>query len=824
MRSFCAGFLLGVCGLQQLARLPSWGQTALYGGALLGLALACVWLARRLRARRQLARAAMLCAAASLLAGGLGGWVWAAYCAQERLQARLGAQWERRDVVLSGVISSLPHQTPLGLQFIFTPDPGQVLSPQQRLYLGWHKEESSDRAPVAHAAERWRFCLRIGAPHGHANPAGFDYEAWAFAQNLQGGGQVVPARKSAPDCQPQRLAAQAGGPGARLARWREDLRSRILQALPGAPYAGVLVALVIGEQRAIAHSDWQLFNAAGIGHLLSISGLHITMLAALCGALAGWLWRHSFFTRASLPLYWPAPYVAAVCGCLAAAGYVLLAGAEAPALRTLYMLIAATLCRMLWRNLPISVVLAWALLAVLLPDPWAVLSAGFWLSFGAVALLLYAGSGRRRDAQERLTEMASWRRQAWVRLRQEARAQGAVTFGLLPLSVLLFAQISLLSPFANALAIPLISLGVTPLALLGAASLTFLPEACGAALLQAAHWLLQALAALVAQMHSVLPPWRLPQAGWPAFACASVGLLFLFLPLWRARLCALAAMLPLVLQPAAHPAPGALWLTALDVGQGTALLIETERHRMLYDSGPAYPSGSDAGQQILLPYLQARGISALDGMMISHADADHAGGAASLMQGVRLGWWRSSLDPQHALRQSAAAQALPHIPCRAGQEWEWDGWRFAILHPDPTFANASRSNARSCVLKISHAQAPALLLAGDIEAAQEAHLLARGAPLRAAILLAPHHGSGTSSSVPFLQAVQPELALFQVGWHNRYRHPRADVWQRYAELGIWRARTDREGALLLQLDAAGWRMHSQRASRQRYWQTPMTPE
>jgi len=348
-------------------------------------------------------------------------------------------------------------------------------------------------------------------------------------------------------------------------------------------------------------------------------------------------------------------------------------------------------------------------------------------------------------------------------------------------------------------------------------------------LLQAAHHLLLMLVWCLQQLQLPLRAnvWQFAQPEVWQLALATGGVLLLFLPVWRLRVAALCSALPLLLQSAHSPPAGELWLTVFDIGQGMALLLETAQHRLLYDAGPSYPQQGDAAQQILLPYLRARGIRALDGMIISHADSDHAGGAASVLQQLPLGWWMSTLQPGMPLRTQFAQQP-PYRQCAAGQAWEWDGIRFRILHPAADADLSQKTNALSCTLRIElpprdsqgRAQPMAVLLAGDIEAPQEAQLLAQQPQqLPAQILLVPHHGSGTSSTLPFLQAVQPQLALFQLGYHNRYHHPRADVWQRYGTLGIQRARTDVSGALLLRLTAQGWQLQTQRAGAPHYWQS-----
>jgi competence protein ComEC len=392
------------------------------------------------------------------------------------------------------------------------------------------------------------------------------------------------------------------------------------------------------------------------------------------------------------------------------------------------------------------------------------------------------------------------------------QTQWSVTLGLVPLTMLLFGQVSLVSPLANAVAIPLVSFIVTPLALLG----SLLPDPLCGWLLLAAHATVAALAGALAYL-SALPAavWRAPAPQLWVFLLALGGTLWMLMPRgWPHRWAGAAAWLPLLLQMPEHPAPGAFRVTAFDVGQGMALLVETPRHRLLYDTGPGYAPGADAGSRVLLPYLRMRGIGALDGMVVSHSDSDHTGGALAVLGELKVGWLASSLPASHPIARAAPR----HLHCAAGQRWQWDGVRFEMLHPAAaSYADpVPKANARSCTLRITNGHT-AILLAGDIESAQEAALVRTSADgLQANVLLAPHHGSGTSSTLAFLQAVHPSLGVFQVGYRNRYKHPKKEVYERYGQLGIERLRTDEMGALTLDFDTG---VHSQswRREHARYW-------
>ncbi len=460
MRSAIFGFVLGVFWLQNQADLPSPLQLGLIvGGA--------AWCGVLIRFAAHPYLKSLLLAAC----GGALGFAWAALLAQQALSTQLPAVWEGRDVTVIGTIDSLPHQLEQGVRFNFAVErvlPQDDVAPSipSRLALSWYAGFAGDVARVerrVEPGERWQLTVRLQRPHGNANPYGFDYEVWLLEQGLRATGYVRPEAVGAvPN---RRLDTFVWSFGNVVETCRHWLRERIVAALPDKKYAGVIVALVVGDQRAVSQSDWAVFNRTGVSHLISISGLHITMIAGLFASLAFWLWRHSFFTGAQLPLRLPAQKAAALAGAGSALLYVLLAGFGVPAQRTLYMLSVVAAALWLGRITSVSHVLCLALAVVVVLDPWAVLWPGFWLSFGAVGLILYTSVGRTLQlaAAERARAWHAWR----ATLVSAARTQYAVTLGLVPLTVLLFAQVSLVSPLANAVAIPLVSLVVTPLALLG---------------------------------------------------------------------------------------------------------------------------------------------------------------------------------------------------------------------------------------------------------------------------------------------------------------------------------------------------------------------
>ncbi|MCL4800642.1 MAG: DNA internalization-related competence protein ComEC/Rec2 [Burkholderiales bacterium] len=791
MRLEVLAFAAGVWLLQRAAALPAPGVLAASA-----LAAAAAWACVRLFGGGR-AFPGVVGAAAALVIG----WSWAAGHAHVRLADRLDPALEGRDLVVTGVVAGLPQPFERGVRFELyveraepagaPPQSGVVRSARapRRIVLAWYNgltpEEFQAVAPVR-AGERWAFPVRLRRPHGPVNPHGFDYEAWLLERGIGATGYVAASGE------PQRLAAGVARPAYLVERLRERLREKFWDALPDHRYAGVVIALAIGDQRAIDPHDWQVFTRAGVNHLMSISGLHVTMVAGLAALAVHGLWRRS----ARLTLRVPARKAAAAAGFAAAFAYCLLAGFAIPAQRTLYMVGVAAAALWLDRVDSASRVLCAALALVLALDPWAVNSPGFWLSFGAVAAIFYAGAGAGPGARRGARWLLAWGRMQW-----------AVTIGLAPLMVALFKQVSLVSPIANAIAIPAVSLVVTPLALAGA----LWP---GDALARLAHWafewVMAALAPLAAAPAAV---WQQHAPAPWAVALAIVGAGWLLAPRGApARTLGLLLLAPLLaVRPAPLP-PGAVRVEFLDVGQGLAAVVRTAGHALLYDAGPAYGADADAGERVVVPHLRGAGIAHLDALIVTHDDADHAGGAASVRRAVEVGRVHAPLSPDHA----ALAGARYRLPCHAGQRWTWDGVEFAFLHPSAaSYADPwLKPNARSCVLRVATPHG-AVLLAGDIEAREEAALLALGAALDARVLLVPHHGSRTSSTPAFVAAVAPEHAVFAVGYRNRFGHPAGEVVARYAGARHWR--TDRDGAVTFTLSDAGLAVTAERERTRRYW-------
>lgn len=712
---------------------------------------------------------------------------------------------EGRDILVTGVVSEMPQFNEAGSRFRLSVESARLEGRDVRLpavlALGWYTGSLGtaadgllpelQRQPVPlQAGERWRMAVRLKAPHGNSNPFGFDYELWLWEQGVQATGYV---RAGASDP----VAANLGPTGRHgVARTRQGVRDRILSSVADRGAAGLIAALVVGDQNAIEQTDWEVFRATGVAHLMSISGLHVTMFAWVAAALVGRLWRCS----GNLCLRFSAPHAARIGGLALATAYAMFSGWGVPAQRTVWMLAVVVLLQLSARRWPWPTVWLLVCAVVVLLDPWALTQAGFWLSFVAVGVLFASGTQAPAHAANGMVRQ----------LQTLLREQVVVSVALAPLTLLLFGQVSLVGLVANLFAIPWITLLVTPLAMLGMA-LPFAWDisAWGIGVLgQGLQWL-------------TLWPWAsvsIPQAPpWAALVAVAGGVLLVLQAPWSLRWLGGALVLPALLWQPVRPAYGEFSLLAADIGQGNAVLVRTQHHALLYDAGPRYSRESDAGHRVLVPLLRALGVQ-LDMLVVSHRDSDHAGGAASVLAAHPGASLLSSME-----EGEAPPGAHRPIQCHAGQAWTWDGVSFTVLHPEASdYPATGRPNAVSCVLRVTTLPrvagqtARAALLAGDIERPQELRLVSRGVPLRADVLLVPHHGSRTSSSVEFLEAVAPRWALVQAGYRNRFGHPANTPMERYRERAIAVRDSPRCGAASWHSDRPDVvRCHREEA--RRYW-------
>ncbi|MFA7632064.1 MAG: DNA internalization-related competence protein ComEC/Rec2 [Thiohalomonadaceae bacterium] len=759
-------FLLGILVFQWQPVLPSLlFLFLLLPSLLLAWILPCFWRAQTL---------------SRLLAWSVAGFLWAWLHAGLVLAQSLPAELEGKDLLLEGLVASLPEVNTERSRFIFSvenmhyqgkswPSPGNVR-------LAWYRG-----FPELEAGQRWRLQVRLKRPHGFANPGVYDYEAWLFTQRIRATGYVRAGESTV-------LLSEDSGQYP-LQRLRQNMHTALRSAAQDHPLAGIVVALALGERRDIGDEQWQVLRATGTNHLVAISGLHVGIVAGLVFFLLRrlWLW----------PLWLPTPKAAALAALLAASLYAALAGFSIPTQRALIMVAVVMLVVLAQRNISPVRVLAMALLAVLLLDPLAVLAAGVWLSFAAVAIILF-GMGWR------LGNSGWWWR--W------GRVQVLVALGLAPLLAMWFQQVPLIGALANLLAVPWVSMLVVPLVLLGTVLLSLWPTAAAGLLylallgLDVLWWWLSWCTGLLPESWSALAimPWTLLPA--------MLGMFWLLAPRgWPARWLGLVWLLPMLLLRPAGPKIGEAWVTVLDVGQGLAVLVRTAEHSLIYDTGPPFGANTNAGELVLLPVLQHFGIQKIDTMILSHGDSDHAGGAKSLMAAMPIERFISGVDESYSWRE--------HEACVRGQNWQWDGVDFSILSPGDWSGYKFDNNA-SCVLRIAAAQG-AVLLTGDIEAAAECQLLQEiSAQLAADVIVAPHHGSKTSSTEGFVAAVAPRYVIFSTGYRNRWSFPHPLVQGRYHAIGAVSYNTAMQGAIKVYLGKDDVQLESWRERARRYWFSP----
>ncbi|UHH09596.1 DNA internalization-related competence protein ComEC/Rec2 [Luteimonas fraxinea] len=738
------------------------------------------------------------------LAIGFAAWIWqrgvgravgaflfgAALCglhAAYALSIQLPASMERGDFVVSGQIAGLPVHEPQRTAFLFrVADDDPVPKPLRGrlLRLSWYddRREGTDlRRHALHAGSDWTLTARLRAPRGLRNPGWFDGEKRAMAQRVTAVGYVRSA-------EPVTRLDTGGG----VDRWRERVATRI-DAVVERDSARYVRALAIGDTRGLGDLDWEALRATGLTHLIAISGFHVGMVGGFFALVATGMW----WCLPWLGRWLPRPQAAAIVALLASTVYAAVAGWELPTVRTVLMIGVVVIARLARRHLRIADSLAYAAIAVVLVDPMSVLSAGFRLSFTGVAWLVWC----LPDARE-LSKLRGLLASQWV-----------ATIGLLPLTVILFGQASLAGPIANLVAIPWWSLVVVPLALVGT-GLEAIHSGAGDWAWRSAAWafdlswpLFDWLAA------SPISLWWLPEPHWLALPFALLAAFWMLLPRgvlgkWLATL----LWLPLLWPDRQLPREGEAELVVFDVGQGLSVLIRTAHHAVLYDTGPAIPEAYDAGERVVVPALHALGVRRLDAIVVSHGDADHAGGFGAVQR-------RFAAPVVFAPQWDRVPGASP---CLMGSAWRMDGVTFRFLHPDlhfPAFRNPS-----SCVLRVETAHGAALL-PGDIDDLVERLLVRRdAASLAADVVIAAHHGSRSSSDPAFVRASGAAVAMMSAGHGNRFGHPHEEVVERWSKAETAVGSTAGGGATRFRLQAGGLVVTQERVRRPRLWDAALQAE
>jgi competence protein ComEC len=748
--NICA-FFAGVLALQWLPAL--W-----LGLAAIPLFIIALWLRR----------APLIWLTAGILWAG----AWAAYVQSSALLPDL----EGETLIVTGRLTDFPARTATGWRFDLSAQSlrsaGRAWPAPHRIRLSWYEPDAGDEPPQL--GERWQLAVRLRRPWGMRNPGTFDYERWLFGHRIGATGYVVPSRHN------RRLAAASCGS---IPYWRARLFARLEQQLGDAAHPGILTALLLGKQDAISEEEWRLLRDTGTAHLISVSGLHISLSAAIGFLFARGLC--SLFPPLLLRL--PAQSAGWLGAAATASLYSALAGFSLPTVRAFIMLLVALVQRARGQYIVGADTLCAALFIVLLLDPLCVLDASFWLSFAAVAFIFWMLGGRAGPVS------------LPARL---CRIHLALALGLAPLAAQFFQQNPLLGPLANLFAVPWVSFLILPCEVAGV-----LLGLCG---FELGAWFIGVADAATSYMMSYLmriaaldfATIETAPAGLSGVICAAVGVLLLLLPRGLpGRWLGCVWLAPLVIGSPQRPVFGEAHLHVLDVGQGLAAVVETERHVLVFDTGP-HVGTFDAGAEVLVPFLKQRRIARVARLILSHSDNDHAGGAEALM---------AALSVESVLHGGEGGKGNP---CRAGMHWRWDGVEFEILHPGAT--RFERDNDGSCVLRITAGGARALL-PGDVEAAGEATLLAHAERLDADVLVAPHHGSRTSSSQALVNAVAPRYVVFASGYRNRFGFPAPEVVARYEAAGAETFTTFEAGALTFVLNEDLSPPRRYRANHRKYW-------
>lgn len=700
------------------------------------------------------------------------GFVWAGIFSGYYLSHSLAPELEAKEFLIQGDIVGLPEYNDRRVRFDFKVTHAFVSLPD-KVRLSWYYPQQK----IA-AGQTWQFWVKLKAPNGSLNPGGFDYEKWLFARHIGATGYI---RKAG---QAKLLTTQTSWQS--ISVLRQSLLDLLARQVISEDSLALINALTLGDRSSLSRSQWRVLAKSGTAHLMAISGLHIGLIAGMVYWLAFQCWLRVPSLRYS------APQIGAVCAFIAAVSYAALAGFSVPTQRALVMVCVFMLSILLRRHVQSLHVLAIAFLVVLLIDPMAVLSVGFYLSFLAVFCIIYVLSARLGSENRLLSGL---------------KLHFVIGLGLLPVLLFFFQHASLISPVANFVAIPVVSFLVVPLALLAVACLPVAAD-ISAFLLQMIDVFLQYLWQVLVFLVE-LPLTSLVQSQpslWQIIVAMS-GVFLLLAPRGiPARYLGFVFILPLFLAHKETPEVGAASLTLLDVGQGLAVVVETAEHTLVFDTGARFSDSFDMGRNVVLPFLHYQQITRIDTLVISHGDNDHIGGAEALLDELPTEKILSSVPEQLA--------AYKAVSCYAGQSWQWDQVHFEMLSPSEQGFKSENDN--SCVLKIATQQG-SYLLTGDIESSAELMLVEQGKDLSADVLIAPHHGSKTSSSAAFLDAVNPRVILIPAASPNRFGFPHEQVLERYKQSGAKYFITGNSGALTVHFREREVNIEPYRARQRRYW-------
>jgi len=755
-------FIIGIATIQWFVELPSLGYCLLMTLASLSF---CLF-------RNHVIRKFALLLFAFFL-----GITWADYQARRALSLSFPAKDFGKIVTVTGWVASIPKKTPLGLQFQFRLKQIDDQKKKSLIQLTWYS-----RYGRLQVGDEWRLPLKLKHIHGLSNPEGFDYERWAFQQGIHASGYVI-NRKQPHFIQqdPWRFP---------ITHYRESVQAVIQSTVKDPTFAGILSALSIGSKHLMSSDTWRVFQRTGTSHLVAISGLHVGLVAVVVYFLMSWIWRLFPWLLLRIPAQRAGAFAAIVISWL----YGLLVGFSLPTQRAVIMVTVLMLSQLFSRNISLWHRLLLAFAIIVFYQPLALFSASLWLSFSAVFWIAYIMLGRRQGKSKIIKGL---------------RLQCGIFFGLMPLTLYYFGKISLVSFFANAIAIPWVTMVVVPVCLL-ASFFNLISTSISSVLFMLAWKLIMPLWRFLHWLaHFSLAVWIHPINSIVVLLTMIAAMLLLLAPKgFPARYLGFLGCIPFFFYRPASPMPDAVWLHLLDVGQGLSAVVRTAHHVLIYDTGPRTPNGFNAGRSVVTPYLQNLGIQQIDTLMISHADNDHMGGAPWLLAAYPVQKVITSV-PQRRWSRSV-------IACYAGQMWRWDGVDFHVLSPPKK--QPYQDNNSSCVLMIQTG-GRRILLTGDIEKPIEQSLLVhQKKQLSATVLVVPHHGSRSSSSPAFVKAVHARYVLIPAGYGNRYHFPAKSVLRRYQDTGAQIFSTSRQGAIRIQMSPAGQIRVTTSYHRHHYWQ------
>ena len=763
MYSLSLGFLLGTLSIQLLSELPT--QRFEYLLLVFVPLLIKFWKHAFVR----------------LIGGLIIGFLYALLISHHIIEQRIASEYEGKILTIVGRVVDIPEKQDKNIRFYFDVDQtrlaGKIIPFQGKIKLGWYRNAPEQ----LDSGSYWRLVVKLKRPSGFVNTGGFDYEKWLFQQGVLATGYV---RQSSHN---QQLAKAEAW---RLDAIRESIKRHIFAQLGHKDATAIISALSIAVRNEITPDQWEIFKSTGTSHLIAISGLHIGMVASFALLPISLIWM--LFPK--LYLRMPVKVAALLFGAVLATLYALLAGFTIPTQRALLMVLFALFALVSKRKIPLSLVLFTAVFFVLLIDPLAGLSEGFWLSFFSVSLIFYLLSQSYKALPYRLL-----------------RVQLMLSFGMIPITAAFFGSASLISPLANFIAIPWVTLLIVP-SILIAIPLLYVAPSLSQYPLDLAAWAVDKLLSYLGYL-SELPYSMIAFADQPLLLtiAATFGVLLLALPRGLSgRWLGLIFIAPIFLYQPQKPELGEFKLSVLDVGQGLATVLQTQHHRLIFDTGDRYSKTFDIGKVVVLPYLQAQNIHYIDKLILTHLDKDHAGGAKSIVDKLAVIQLLSS--------QSIRINQHTASPCVAGKAWQWDGVSFQFLSPSPMQKNFNRNN-HSCVLQVKN-QHHRLLMVADIEKRAEKWLLKhQTTELAADVMLVPHHGSKTSSTQSFLQAIKPELAIISAGYRNRFHFPHQSVVKRYQDLGIKLLNTETAGQVdvIFPSDNKAIIVHAKRLENKHFW-------